>query len=282
LYNAFQYIVDLNSLFVLSPLKIVLNLVLLPTCHQTTTFNQEKRTVMAEEGNNNHATVHKGGGEPDFQELEEPEALNVVIDGTSPSDYPVEETRKQWHPRVLLAVSALVVVSVALGVALGLTANKNSSPAPSPSPSSSPTSSVVNEFLSGLPSYSLVLASNNASSPQAEALDWLQGDPQYNEYQLHRLYQRYALAVLYYSTNGTYWTGNRGWLSDDNECTWYQIDDIGPGDDNTCMEASRLTVLSLHENYLDGTIPMELELLVDLEYMNLVDDSVSGKVHSEL
>jgi hypothetical protein len=76
-------------------------------------------------GANDHETAHKGGDEPDILELDPPEALNVVIDGTSPSDYPDEEKRKRWRPRVLLAVSALVVVSVALGVSFGLTAKKN-------------------------------------------------------------------------------------------------------------------------------------------------------------
>jgi hypothetical protein len=259
------------------------------------------------ERDNDLATAHKDGGEPYLQELEEPETLDVVIDGTSPSDYPDEEKRKQWRPRVLLSASALLVVSVALGVSLGLTAKKESPPAQSPSPSSSPTSpptlssaapisvsptqspsssptsSVVNEFLNGLPSYSLELISNDAISPQARALDWLQKDPLYNEYEQYRLYQRYALAVLFYSTNGTLWSGNRGWLSDDNECTWYQYDDAyGSQDDITCTEASRLSVVSFFLNDLDGTIPTELELLTDLEYMRLNDDSLSGKIHSEL
>jgi hypothetical protein len=74
---------------------------------------------------------------------------------------------------------------------------------PTPSPSSPPSSSVVAEFFSGLPAYSLDLAKSDADSPQAKALSWLQKDPKFNEYKhVYRLYQRYALAVLYYSTNG--------------------------------------------------------------------------------
>jgi hypothetical protein len=218
-------------------------------------------------GSNNHATAHKGGGDSDIQELEEPETLNVVIDGTD------EEKRKRWRPRLLLAVSALVVVSVALAVSFGLAEKKNSPPAPSPS---------VNEFMNGLPAYSLELASKNASSPQAKALTWLQQDPQFSEYELYRLYQRYALAVLYYSTNGDSWNWTSGWLSNDTECSWYQYDNYGPADDTSCVEASRLSFLDLKENYLDGSVPTELELLTDLEYMYLKGDTFLGAIHSEL
>jgi hypothetical protein len=218
-------------------------------------------------GNNDHTTAHKGGGEPDILDLEEPEALNVVIDGASPSDYPNEERRKPWRPRVLLAVSALVVVSVALGVTFGLTANKNSPPALSPS---------VKEFLSGLPY--LELAENDTDSPQAMAMTWLENDPQYNEYELYRLNQRYVMAVLYYATNGTSsWDADRGWLSYDNECSWYQYEY-----NTSCMEASRLAMLSLFNNGLHGSIPTEVELLTDLEHFVFSDDLLSGTIHSEL
>jgi hypothetical protein len=169
-------------------------------------------------------------------------------------------------------------------------------PAPSPpptlvpattSPSLHPTAttsnlSVVDQFLSGLPRYSLEVAARNASSPQAKALAWLQRDPQYNDYELHRLNQRYALAVLYLSTNGDSWKYTSGWLSNASECSWYQYDDSGPEDDTSCVEASRLVYLDLDGNDLDGSIPTELELLTDMEYMYLSGETLSGLVHSEL
>jgi hypothetical protein len=241
-------------------------------------------------GNNGNGTAHKDGEDTDIQELEEPETLDVVIDGTSPSDYPDEENWKRWRLRVLLAVSAFVVVSVTLGISFGLTAKSNSPPAqsasapksvdsPTQSPSSAPPTS-VNEFMNGLPSYSKELASTNASSPQAKALTWLQGDPQYNEYELYRLYQRYSLAVLYYTTNGTSWNNKMGWLSNYSECTWSQNDDDGKEDDVTCVDGSRLAFLDLFGSGLSGSFPTELELLTDLEYMYL--DGLSGPIHSEL
>jgi hypothetical protein len=150
-----------------------------------------------------------------------------------------------------------------------------------PTPLPTTAGPITERFMNGLPPYSKELASNNASSPQAKALDWLQKDPLYHQYpNVYRLNQRYALAVLYYSTNGDSWDNSTGWLSDDSECTWYQYNGYGPEDDNSCTEASRLAFLDLYLNVLGGTIPTELELLTDLEYMFLLGGS--GKIHSEL
>jgi hypothetical protein len=152
-----------------------------------------------------------------------------------------------------------------------------------PTTSARPTSlAIVNQFLAGLPAYSMDLAERDADSPQAKALTWLENDPQYNDYELYRLNQRYAMAVFYYSTNGASWDHSSRWMSDDDECTWYQYDDPGLQDDNSCMEASRLSALSVNGNDLDGTIPTELELLADLEYMVLRAPALSGTIHSEL
>jgi hypothetical protein len=178
----------------------------------------------------------------------------------------------------------LVVVVVAVSVGVGAKAvsmpreNETTTGRPTAAPS---TASVVNQFLNGLPPYSKELAFNNVSSPQAKALAWLENDPQYHDYELYRLNQRYALAVFYYSTIGTSRNMTDGWLSNDSECLWYQYDDPGPEDDNLCVEASRLTFLDLSNNELDGSIPTELELLTNLEYMYLLGD-VLGGIHSEL
>jgi hypothetical protein len=216
----------------------------------------------------NAMSRHKVAGN-DIQ-LEEPEALNVVIDGhASPDDILDEGRGKQRIYRVLLALFTLAAVSVTLGVSLGL-ARSDSRPTQPPSSAS--------EFLDGLPSYSLDLAKNDADSPQARALTWLQGDPLYNGSEhSYRLYQRYALAVLYYATNGTDWNGKRGWLSNASECEWYTASDV-----DICDGSSRLSVLDLHDNGLDGSIPTELELLTDLETMYFEGFALSGKIHSNL
>jgi hypothetical protein len=138
-------------------------------------------------------------------------------------------------------------------------------------------SPVTEKFWFDLPPYSKEMASN-ASSPQARALDWLRNDPRYEVYQnLYRLNQRYALAVLYYSTNGASWYNSTGWLSNDTECSWYMDSYY------TCDESFRLSTLHLSYNALNGSIPTELELLTDLELLYLYGSTqLSGTIHSEL
>jgi hypothetical protein len=116
-------------------------------------------------------------------------------------------------------------------------------------------------FKSGLPPYSLEIADNNASSPQAKALAWLQDDPLFDEYEMYRLYQRYALAVLFYSTEGESWDteyNTTKWLSIASECEW---ETAASGE--ICGENSRLLALELQG--LGGSVPTELELLTGLE-----------------
>jgi hypothetical protein len=91
-------------------------------------------------------------------------------------------------------------------------------------------------------------------------------------YPLYRLNQRYALAALYYSTNGDSWVENLKWLSKDHECEWY----LGSSGDfiGGCDEASRLSKLYFFSNNMNGSIPAELELLTNLEQMTLIDRSI--------
>jgi hypothetical protein len=133
------------------------------------------------------------------------------------------------------------------------------------------------EFITGLPLYSLQLAHSNSSSPQAKALAWIMNDARYP---LYRLNQRYALAALYYSTNGDSWVENFNWLSKDNECEWY----LGSSGDSFggCDEGSRLSKLYFFSNNMDGAIPAELELLTNLEQMKLIDRSIDGTIPTEL
>jgi hypothetical protein len=255
---------------------------------------------MSRIGRHSHTSPNGGGSNNDRRQPKEPEAWEDLGFPEIPPYYP-----NRLRNRVILGIVLLVIVvaAVAVGVVLSknndggqavlventtVAGNKTSAPSAPPAmstkrPSAAPSvPSVVNQFLDSLPAYSTDLAESDADSPQAKALAWLENDPQYNDYELHRLNQRYSLAVLYYSTNGESWNNTDGWLSDDNECTWYQYDGYGPEDDKSCLAGSRLAVLKLVDNDLDGSIPTELELLTDLEYMIVSVLSVSGTIHSEL
>ena len=67
--------------------------------------------------------------------------------------------------------------------------------------------------------------------------------------------QRNYLAALYHATNGDNWTRKGGWLVNSNECTWRGV---------TCNSSGIVTKLSLINNNLVGTIPVEITALTEL------------------
>jgi Leucine-rich repeat (LRR) protein len=99
----------------------------------------------------------------------------------------------------------------------------------------------------------------NSTSPQRQALEWLATNENLNSYPLWKRLQRYALATLYYSTNGDDWFLNNDWLSDNDECTWRSRNLLHPA----CDGEGRMQSLFLNKNGLNGTIPVELSLLSD-------------------
>jgi hypothetical protein len=210
-----------------------------------------------------------------WKKLRELEVQNIDLDAIYPSESPEQKCCVGSKKYLLLAISALIVVVVA--VVLGVVPSKGNgdeatsvpqhptSAGPPTSPTLPPTEApagggVTEQFLRGLPQYSVELASTKASSPQARTLAWLKKDLHYTEYELFRLNQRYALAVLYYSTNGELWKNHSGWLSNANECTWYSFSNI-----NVCGYSSEFLYLNFWANGLDGSIPTELELLTSLQ-----------------
>lgn len=122
--------------------------------------------------------------------------------------------------------------------ALFATLQPTVSASPSSEPSLAPTAQPEVVF----PNYTLG-AFNNPGSPQSKAFSWMLRDPNFGTYSPNRMRQRFALAVLYYSTDGDDWniqtqaadnsqganqntTRGRGglvpWLSySAHECDWY-------------------------------------------------------------
>jgi hypothetical protein len=61
----------------------------------------------------------------------------------------------------------------------------------------------------------------DTSTPQGMAYDWLLNtDTATDVCSYESLEQRYAMATFYYSTSGSTWLDNTGWLSNSSECTW--------------------------------------------------------------
>jgi hypothetical protein len=107
-------------------------------------------------------------------------------------------------------------------------------------------------------------ALRTASTPQNDALNWLaNNNTNLNSYSNATKIQRYALATLFYSTNGTSWDKKDEWMSDFDECRWYN------SGSSLCTRGS-VETLSLSSNNLVGTIPNELDLLMNLSESSVV------------
>ena len=112
----------------------------------------------------------------------------------------------------------------------------------------------------------------NRATPQGRATEWIiQDDLAGICPDNPKLIQRWALAVMYFSTGGDDWTecfmddvscptsltflGDDAFLSESNECEWAGI---------SCDVEACVTEIEFEDNNLAGTIPTELGLLEDL------------------
>mmetsp|Transcript_19697 Transcript_19697/g.29226 ORF Transcript_19697/g.29226 Transcript_19697/m.29226 type:complete len:327 (-) Transcript_19697:87-1067(-) len=82
--------------------------------------------------------------------------------------------------------------------------------------------------------------------------------------------QRYALAVLYFATQGElHWKRKTNWLSDKSECQWFGVE---------CDTFGTVTGLDLGFNDLFGLLPRELSLLTKVEEVDLHGNDLQGVV----
>jgi hypothetical protein len=201
-------------------------------------------------------------------------------DSSPPGNEAKQPKSRSGHSRrwwILIICALLIVVAVAVGVVVPVvfmsTPNDPSEPAqapvdvtvsapgptepPAPESSNSPPTLAGETLTALLSTVSLDggAALRTKSTPQNAALNWLVGNSNLDEYSDERRIQRYVLATFFYSTNGGNWDNNAGWLSDTDECGWYNEAE-GP----FCWNGVVLE-FDLFQNSLDGTIPEELALL---------------------
>jgi hypothetical protein len=185
----------------------------------------------------------------------------------------VNRRKQRW------IVGGCVILALAiLGIALGVTFGRKSTPSPT-SETAAPTPTPTSERFASLKeliksvSFDGGAALSDPLSPQYKALKWLDGNEELEESSIQKTIQRYALAVFYYSTSGETWTKSYGWLTGQDECTWFSS-----AANPVCDESGVFLRLQLTDNNLAGSVPSELALLSDsllaLGFMN--DEKVTG------
>ncbi|KAL3800602.1 hypothetical protein ACHAW5_001070 [Stephanodiscus triporus] len=146
---------------------------------------------------------------------------------------------------------------------------------------------------------------SNPHTPQAKAFEWCKNDIKiYSVDITSRVANRYALATLYYSTNGTKWATNKvktvqfimilsaitqpqtsltltvislQFWGNGHECEWYGVG-CESGDNNTVS----VTYLDLNNNNLVGTIPPEIGWIYTLEQIHLWGNNLVGSIPNTL
>jgi hypothetical protein len=129
-----------------------------------------------------------------------------------------------------------------------------------------------------LPNYTIT-ALENTTSPQYKAFLWITSVevPSWTEFEhLVRMTQRFALATLFYATNGgSSWLNKIGWLDPSlSECSWYGCICTG--------EVENPHSVNLSSNVLSGTLPREISLLTDLEEFILKNNQIDGAIPTDL
>jgi hypothetical protein len=175
--------------------------------------------------------------------------------------------RMRW---VSLSIAILVILGIVLGLVL------------SPTDEMEPITTTSVEALIDLLSSKSIdggVALRTPSTHQNEALTWFAESAGLGTLSDRRIIQRYALATLYFSTNGGNWTNNTGWLSDTNECDWHNTAEETP----FCSTDKAILNLALKSNNLDGTVPEEVGLLSgSLTDIFFRDETLKGTIPSAL
>jgi len=204
-----------------------------------------------------------------------------VMDGSTP-----DNNKSKWIVGGVLVIAA--IVAIVLGVTLSGKNGSSTDTPPTPAPTFTTESYLTELFLStsGKP-----LLTNG--SPQNKALNWMVNDDTYTANHLSRtnttsgddwvLKERYAMATLYYATNGEYWSDQLRFLSNISICEWPNLGenetDAVTDNEVDCKDDpknKRVVKLRIETNNLTGTVPLELSLLSEIEILTLGGNSDLG------
>eukprot|EP00549_Striatella_unipunctata_P018668 CAMPEP_0118683960 /NCGR_PEP_ID=MMETSP0800-20121206/6354_1 /TAXON_ID=210618 ORGANISM="Striatella unipunctata, Strain CCMP2910" /NCGR_SAMPLE_ID=MMETSP0800 /ASSEMBLY_ACC=CAM_ASM_000638 /LENGTH=651 /DNA_ID=CAMNT_0006580565 /DNA_START=15 /DNA_END=1971 /DNA_ORIENTATION=- len=131
----------------------------------------------------------------------------------------------------------------------------------------------------------------DTSSPQYRAMKFLADNdawklpvPAEDSTSSTKFLQRFALSTFYYSTLGETWKDDMNFLTDNDECAWFKIF-VDPSTrvaykiGTSCTEDTAIVNgILLPNNALNGTLPRELELLSNIEFISMEYNGMSGPV----
>eukprot|EP00562_Extubocellulus_spinifer_P003573 CAMPEP_0178475238 /NCGR_PEP_ID=MMETSP0696-20121128/3011_1 /TAXON_ID=265572 /ORGANISM="Extubocellulus spinifer, Strain CCMP396" /LENGTH=695 /DNA_ID=CAMNT_0020102509 /DNA_START=304 /DNA_END=2392 /DNA_ORIENTATION=- len=225
--------------------------------------------------------------EADSQNVDIPTAFLVEDDddATAKDIVRAVETRRMMSRRNIICVAIAIIIlvtGVVLGVVFGLTKPDSDTDTAdfATTPKSHTRLSLLNLIVSESESYSDggAAAVTDPGSPQAAAYEWVWEDPNLATYSDSRIMERYALATLYMSTQGSAWNNKTGWLSYDptiSECAWAYVD---------CKFSNRVETIIMEKNNLVGTLPVEIfHHLTNIFELSLSNNiGLSGTLHEDL
>lgn len=177
------------------------------------------------------------------------------------------EAENRANRRIIMRFAGVALLVVALtAIILGVTFGRNSNSTstsldPTPSPTTQDVASLQELIISV--SFDGGAALEDTDSPQYRAFDWLASNENLAEYQDWKRIQRYVLAVFYYTMNGDDWFENDGWLSDNEECTWFSQTSDRATPPSICNDDGHYAVIGLVKLNVAGGIPSEISLLSD-------------------
>jgi len=202
---------------------------------------------------------------------------NLKLFSDDGSETVVEKRMKKR--KILLALIFFVVLpSIIIGITVPIVqkskdCNCEETLAPSQSPSIS---------MSGLEDLLVQVSADDGdafmadNTPQSQAFDWLISGTISRSSTETRVVQRYALATIYFATEGDRWSVNSGWLTDNDECEWFSTDQ------EVCNTDGELINLSLAYNSLRGELPKEVGLLTSLQTLDLTGNGLIGSIPKEV
>ena len=216
-----------------------------------------------------------------YQRKERMTAWQRVNSHQQRSEWRDQLLKKEWLgvKRLFWVILAmLIIILILLSIVLALTVGSRE-------PNNEP------EFQPFFPSlYNMGMFPNQTheslqdpKSPQHKAYSWLIEDPSFDLYSEDRKMQRFALATLYYATNGPDWRSKDRILTyGSDECQWFYSRSYGRTAPAPCAVAGGLIdSLILDDNNLQGSLPEELFLLTHLKHLSMANNELVSTIPSQ-